>query len=157
MHFGISHITSHHTPTSMDIDEEPNENVNTCSRESRRQFWISSTVLILIMSILYSASIIIYTSYTMVIDMDKEMESNGIRPIALYDTCSNPPIMFNTKKVNRTRLYEFFEILWLDDSMLHDSVHIVGSDIWKVFDKTLVRLNFAQCYNIFVLMRPVIY
>lgn len=136
----------------MDVDEEPNDVSNTCSTESRRQFYITLSVTILVFSILYSASVIFYTSYTMMLDMDNDMNIHVIRPVAIYDNCSDPPIMFNTEPADT------FRVMWVNPSYYDQYFHVVGTKHWTILaNNTIKILDNLLCTNVVVYLRPRIY
>ncbi len=140
----------------MDIDEEPETGVNTCSKESRKQFLISISVIFLICNILYVASTIIYTSYIMVIDMDKELFEHGIKPLAIYDTCSEPPIHFNIERLNVTNdvTQNEVRIEWSEHILQKGNVHVLGVNKWNFTNRSTFILYSNTCVNTMFFSRP---
>ena len=138
----------------MEIDEEPPSVANTCSRESRRQCVISFSLLSLVLSITYTASIIIYTSYKMVVDMDRELENSVIKVIGLYDTCASPPKHFNIA----TEAPGSFRILWNDPPLTYETMvshlYVFGTPLWTVLPNMTISLSSPGCHNLLVYLTP---
>lgn len=139
----------------MEIDEEPADAVNTCSYESRRQCIISFSVLLLIVSIVYVATTIVYTSYTMVIEMDNEVENHVVKIIGLMNTCVNPHKLFNVDVEDSTHI----NIVWNDPPLTYDTMKnnmfVYGVDDWNVFSNLTIGLNRTEgCENLMIVLTP---
>lgn len=141
-------------PVHMEIDEEPNDGANTCSAQSRRQCYISTSVLVLIVSILYVATTIIYTSYTMVVDMDLDLTNNVVKTIGIYDTCAAPPYLFNIDEISPLNI----RITWMEEQQTQATmrhVYLFGANAWAVLPNMTIQIeSTAPCNRILLIWTP---
>ena len=138
----------------MDIDEEPASAVNTCSRESQRQCAISFSVFVLILSILYVATTIVYTSYKMVVEMDTVVENHVIKVVGMYNSCAQPPKLFNVVADDLGLL----SIGWHDPPLTYDSMlshlYVFGTREWTVFQNLSIAVDTGVCQDLLLLWQP---
>lgn len=139
----------------MEIDEEPAAVANTCSRESRRQCTISFSVLLLIASIMYVATTIVYTSYTMVIEMDNEVENRGVKVIGMYDSCANPTHAFNVVEHGENMLNIGWHEQTLTQELLETHLYVFGTNDWKIMPNLSIAIQTDTCNNILLIWKPV--
>ena len=135
----------------MELDEEPAGAVNTCSPESRRQCTISFSVLLLIVSIVYVATTIVYTSYTMVIEMDNEVENHGIKVIGMHDSCSGRG--FNVVDHGEGQI----NIAWHDPPLTYETMlkrlYVSGAS-WTVLPNLTISIEQPHCGDVLLLWTP---
>lgn len=133
----------------MDIDEEPVGYANTCSKESRRQFWITFSIFVFVCSIIYIAATIVYTMYTMIAEMEDERETHQMKILGVYDTCQN--IHFNTKMGASPNE---FEIVWHDVMLMPANLYIIGTDTWFITPQNKILLQESTCHSAVVMWMP---
>lgn len=136
----------------MDVDFEPNDVANTCSKESRRQFWISFSIFFFICAIIYVCAGIIYTLYTMNAEMEEELERQNIKFLAIYDSCKN--IIFNIKEVDSNPTNTTLRIQWSDVLLIPSNIYVMGTNHWSTLSNGDVVLQSQKCHSVSVLWMP---
>ena len=135
----------------MDIDLEPHDVVNTCSRESRRQFWISFSIFFFICTIIYVCTGIFYTLYTMNKEMEEELERQNIKMLGIYDTCNN--IVFNVEET-KNEVNTTLKLLWSDVMLIPSNMYVIGSKTWKVLSNSDVVIPTETCQSVMLIWFP---
>ena len=142
------HLSTPH----MDVDLEPNDVANTCSKESRRQFWVSFSIFFFICSVIYVCAGILYTLYTMSMEMEKELERQNIKLIGIYDTCNN--IVFNVKEVHNGISNTTVRLLWSDVLLIPSNLYVLGSQTWSILNNSDIVLSSNECHTVSIVWMP---
>ena len=84
--------------------------------------------------------------------MDNDMNMHTIRPVGIYDNCSDPPVMFNTEPADT------FRVMWVNPSYYDQYFHVAGAMRWTTLaNNTIKIMDNATCINVVVYLRPRIY
>lgn len=132
----------------MDVDEEPPSSANTCSPESCRQFWISLSVFTFVCSILYVAASIVYSLYTMVVDMDEEAERQQVKIMGIFDTCNG--LTFNIDEVRPNTL----KLKWSDVPIMWQNLYVLGESGWNITADSEILLEPRGCHSTAIVWLP---